>query len=116
MSHDVLDTLQEFTMTSGEKGSSIHCLRSKEPASAPFAPAGFDSHRAGIGVAQLRRQEDNTEHIRQLANWQPNAPRTEEIPFVVARILLQDFTGVPLLCRSGGHARRRREARQESRS
>jgi len=36
-------------------------------------------------------------HIRQLANWQPNAPRTEEIPFVVARIVLQDFTGVPLL-------------------
>ncbi len=36
-------------------------------------------------------------HIRQLADWQPNAPRTEEIPFVVARIVLQDFTGVPLL-------------------
>jgi aconitate hydratase len=32
-----------------------------------------------------------------LASWQPNAPRTEEIPFVVARIVLQDFTGVPLL-------------------
>ena len=32
-----------------------------------------------------------------LANWQPNAERTEEIPFVVARIVLQDFTGVPLL-------------------
>jgi aconitate hydratase len=37
-------------------------------------------------------------HVRQLAAWQPNAPRSEEIPFVVARILLQDFTGVPLLC------------------
>ncbi len=36
-------------------------------------------------------------HVRDLANWQPNAKRTEEIPFVVARILLQDFTGVPLL-------------------
>ena len=35
--------------------------------------------------------------VRELANWQPNAPRTEEIPFVVARVLLQDFTGVPLL-------------------
>ena len=35
--------------------------------------------------------------IRSLANWQPNAGRTEEIPFVVARVLLQDFTGVPLL-------------------
>ena len=38
------------------------------------------------------------EHILQLANWQPNGARTEEIPFVVARIVLQDFTGVPLLC------------------
>ncbi len=37
-------------------------------------------------------------HVRQLAGWKPVAPRTEEIPFVVARILLQDFTGVPLLC------------------
>jgi aconitate hydratase len=37
-------------------------------------------------------------HVRQLAGWQAVAPRSEEIPFVVARILLQDFTGVPLLC------------------
>ena len=37
------------------------------------------------------------QHVRELAGWQPNSPRTEEIPFVVARILLQDFTGVPLL-------------------
>src|SRR5688572_12405315 len=35
--------------------------------------------------------------VRTLANWQPNAARTEEIPFMVARVLLQDFTGVPLL-------------------
>ena len=37
------------------------------------------------------------EHVAQLANWQPVAERTEEIPFVVARVVLQDFTGVPLL-------------------
>jgi aconitate hydratase len=37
------------------------------------------------------------EHVRQLANWQPNAERVEEIPFIVARVVLQDFTGVPLL-------------------
>ncbi len=35
--------------------------------------------------------------VRALANWGPKAERTEEIPFVVARIVLQDFTGVPLL-------------------
>ena len=39
----------------------------------------------------------NEDDVRALANWQPNAERTEEIPFVVARVLLQDFTGVPLL-------------------
>ncbi|HEX2649913.1 MAG TPA: aconitate hydratase AcnA [Burkholderiales bacterium] len=38
------------------------------------------------------------EHVRQLASWKANAPRVEEIPFVLARIVLQDFTGVPLLC------------------
>ncbi|MDQ1638877.1 MAG: aconitate hydratase [Pyrinomonadaceae bacterium] len=35
--------------------------------------------------------------VRGLANWQPNGERKEEVPFVVARVLLQDFTGVPLL-------------------
>jgi len=37
------------------------------------------------------------EHVRQLANWKPNAERVDEIPFIVARVVLQDFTGVPLL-------------------
>ena len=37
------------------------------------------------------------QHIKELANWQPNAARTQEIPFVVSRVVLQDFTGVPLL-------------------
>jgi aconitate hydratase len=35
--------------------------------------------------------------IKALATWPAKAVRTEEIPFVVARIVLQDFTGVPLL-------------------
>ena len=38
------------------------------------------------------------EHVRELAAWKPNAERTSEIPFVLARVVLQDFTGVPLLC------------------
>jgi aconitate hydratase len=37
------------------------------------------------------------EHVKQLANWKPKANRVDEIPFVVARVVLQDFTGVPLL-------------------
>jgi aconitate hydratase len=35
--------------------------------------------------------------VRALANWPARGQRTDEIPFVVARIVLQDFTGVPLL-------------------
>ena len=35
--------------------------------------------------------------VKTLANWNAKAPANEEIPFVVARIVLQDFTGVPLV-------------------
>ena len=35
--------------------------------------------------------------VRTLAAWNAKKPVEEEIPFVVARIVLQDFTGVPLL-------------------
>src|SRR5688572_8731622 len=37
------------------------------------------------------------EDVEALARWQPSAARTAEVPFVVGRVLLQDFTGVPLL-------------------
>ncbi len=39
----------------------------------------------------------DTSHVQQLAAWKPQQERTAEIPFVVARVVLQDFTGVPLL-------------------
>ena len=37
------------------------------------------------------------EHVADIANWNPTGTRTQEIPFVVSRVVLQDFTGVPLL-------------------
>jgi len=37
------------------------------------------------------------EHLRTLAGWKPKAVRTREVPIVVARVLLQDMTGVPLV-------------------
>ena len=37
------------------------------------------------------------EHLRTLAGWKPKAERTREVPIVVARVLLQDMTGVPLV-------------------
>src|SRR5205085_689819 len=48
----------------------------------------------------LRNYDEKTieeADVRALANWAANGERTDEIPFVVARVLLQDFTGVPLL-------------------
>jgi len=35
--------------------------------------------------------------VETLAKWNAKKPANEEIPFVVARIVLQDFTGVPLV-------------------
>ena len=39
----------------------------------------------------------SADHVKQLASWKPTAARSDEIPFVVSRVVLQDFTGVPLL-------------------
>lgn len=39
----------------------------------------------------------NYEHIEQLANWQEKQRQEKEIPFKPARILFQDFTGIPAL-------------------
>ncbi|HSH37268.1 MAG TPA: aconitate hydratase, partial [Chthoniobacterales bacterium] len=41
---------------------------------------------------KVRRKDVET-----LANWNAKSTANEEIPFVVARIVLQDFTGVPLV-------------------
>ena len=48
----------------------------------------------------LRNQDEKKitkNHVVDLANWKPKEKRSKEIPFVVSRIVLQDFTGVPLL-------------------
>lgn len=37
------------------------------------------------------------DHVRALANWDPSRPSQQEIPFKPARVVLQDFTGVPCL-------------------
>ncbi len=37
------------------------------------------------------------EQVRELAAWQPNAPRTAEIPFIVGRVVLNCMAGIPLL-------------------
>jgi aconitate hydratase len=42
-------------------------------------------------------QKVRSKDVEALANWNAKSPANEEIPFVVARIVLQDFTGVPLV-------------------
>jgi len=67
--------------------------------------AGFKVSRLPVSIRlvleSLLRNADgkrvSEQAIRELAGWGAKSPRTEEIPFVVARIVLQDFTGVPLL-------------------
>src|SRR5258707_59361 len=69
-----------------------------------LAQHGYDVARlpASIRIVleSLLRNLDGTRvreaDVRALAGWQPRAERTAEVPFVVARVLLQDFTGVPL--------------------
>ena len=39
----------------------------------------------------------NVDDVKRLANWNAKQPGDYEVPFVVSRIVLQDFTGVPLL-------------------
>jgi aconitate hydratase len=67
--------------------------------------AGFPVSRLPVSIrlvleAVLRNCDGKRvmeSNIRELVSWKPTEPRTAEIPFVVARIVLQDFTGVPLL-------------------
>ncbi|MFN8770720.1 MAG: aconitate hydratase AcnA [Neisseriaceae bacterium] len=71
-----------------------------------LASNGFNLKKLPISIrivleSVLRNYDDvkiSQEHIKQLASWQPDTKRIDEIPFVVARVVLQDFTGVPLLC------------------
>ncbi len=98
MSHNLFNTRQTFTLSSGKTGT-LYSLPALEAAGLGKISRLPVSIRVVL-EAVLRNYDDkkvSEAHIRQLAGWQPNAPRTEEIPFVVARIVLQDFTGVPLL-------------------
>jgi aconitate hydratase len=98
MSHNLFNSRQTFKLASGKSGSfySLLALQTAGIGNVSRLPVSIRI----VLEAVLRNYDEKkvTEaHVRQLANWLPNAARTEEIPFVVARIVLQDFTGVPLL-------------------
>lgn len=98
MSHNTLKTLKEFKI-SGTKTGHFHSL----PALQKVLGMPIDRLPISIRIVleSVLRNCDGKKvteaHVRQLASWKPNASRTDEIPFVVSRVVLQDFTGVPLL-------------------
>jgi aconitate hydratase len=91
-------TLQNFDLGNGRQGA-LHALPQLEKAG--MGPVSRLPVSLRLVLESVLRNCDGQrvleQNVRALANWQPSGPRTEEIPFVVARIVLQDFTGVPLL-------------------
>jgi len=97
MTNNPFKTLKDFKLASGKTGK-LHSL--------PVLAKRFPNIKRlpvsiRIVLESVLRNCDGkkvtTEHVEQLANWKAVADRTDEIPFVVARVVLQDFTGVPLL-------------------
>jgi aconitate hydratase len=98
MSHNLHNSLQQFQIGAGKSGQ-FYSLPALEQAGIGRISRLPVSIR--IVLESVLRNCDGKkvteEHVRQLANWGARAARVDEIPFVVARIVLQDFTGVPLL-------------------
>jgi aconitate hydratase len=96
--HNLFDTLKDFDSGSGQKGT-LYSLPALEKAGVGAISKLPISIR--LVLESVLRNYDGKKvsetNVRELAQWQPHAPRTQEIPFIVARIVLQDFTGVPLL-------------------
>ena len=98
MPHNLHNSLQEFRTASGKSGKfySLPALETAGVARVSRLPVAIR-----IVLESVLRNCDGKKvteaHVKQLANWGPTAARVDEIPFVVARVVLQDFTGVPLL-------------------
>jgi aconitate hydratase len=97
MSHNLHNTLQNFTTAAGKSGQyySLPELAKTFP-TVKRLPVSIRIVLESV-LRNCDGKKVSEHHIKQLANWQPTAARTDEIPFVLARIVLQDFTGVPLL-------------------
>ncbi|SIT45743.1 aconitate hydratase 1 [Paraburkholderia ribeironis] len=97
MAHNLHKTLKEFDSGSGkgkfyslpQLGKALNIEIDRLPVSIRIVLESVLRNYDGKKIAE--------EHITQLANWKPTAARVDEIPFVVSRVVLQDFTGVPLL-------------------
>jgi len=98
MPHNLFNTLQSFSSGAGKTGQlySLPQLEKEGVGKVSRLPVSIR-----IVLESVLRNFDGAkiaeDDVRAIANWKPNAERTEEVPFIVARVLLQDFTGVPLL-------------------
>jgi len=97
MTHNLFDSQQTFAI--GRKAGRLYSLPALEKAGLGRISRLPLSIR--IVLESVLRNCDGKKvteaHVRELAGWEPNAERHDEIPFIVARVVLQDFTGVPLL-------------------
>ena len=96
--HNLFNSLQNFETGAGQTGK-FYSLPALEKAGA--GPVSKLPVSIRLVLESVLRNCDGKKvseaNVKELANWQPTGARTAEIPFVVARIVLQDFTGVPLL-------------------
>jgi aconitate hydratase len=97
MTPDLAKTRQPFKTASGREG----VLYSLPALAKAYPNVKRLPHSIRIVLESVLRNCDGKkitpEHVAQLANWKPTEARVNEIPFVVSRVVLQDFTGVPLL-------------------
>jgi len=96
--HDSFDTLRNFDLGNGRQGRFYSLPQLEKSAVGPVSRLPVSIRLVLESVLRNCDGKKVTEqNVRELANWQPTETRTAEIPFIVARIVLQDFTGVPLL-------------------
>ncbi|KAF1043596.1 MAG: Aconitate hydratase A [Herbaspirillum frisingense] len=98
MSRNTLNTLKEFKISGSKKGKfySLPALQKALGVNVSRLPVSIRIVLESV-LRNCDGQKVTEEHVKQLANWGAKAARVDEIPFVVARVVLQDFTGVPLL-------------------
>ncbi len=98
MARNTLNTLKEFKISDAKTGKfySLPALEKKLGVKISRLPVSIRIVLESV-LRNCDGKKVTEEHIHQLANWSPTAARTDEIPFVVSRVVLQDFTGVPLL-------------------
>ncbi|MHA6844999.1 aconitate hydratase AcnA [Ralstonia syzygii] len=98
MPHNLKKTLKEFKINGSQTGKfySLPQLGKELGVAIERLPVSIRIVLESV-LRNCDGKKVTDEHVAQLANWKPNADRVDEIPFVVARVVLQDFTGVPLL-------------------